>query len=346
MDFSNSTIFKSIAHEVGNKFRDEGIVYSDNDIQLQDNDTQILFTRYLLSSFKEDEFYNFSHPTNLQMNEVYVYVSNIFQNPDEFIQQSKNIALHLYNESTHPKVNKGELYIVFFKECIIKDEIVDGIGIFKSETKDSYLKAKKQEDNFILVSERGVNVDKLDKGCIIFNTSKKDGFKVILVNSSRSEEAQYWKERFLQLTPTNDAYHSTKNYLSLTKAFVTKQLANDFEVNNAEKAEVLNKSVAYFKNNSQFSEKQFASEVFANPKMADSFKQFKNEFQQERNFDLADDFEISPQVVKKQARVFKSVIKLDKNFHIYIHGQTELIEKGYDEATGKHFYKVFFDNES
>ncbi|WPO91754.1 nucleoid-associated protein [Chryseobacterium sp. HR92] len=346
MDFSNSTIFKSIAHEVGNKFRDEGIVYSDNDIELQDNDTQILFTRYLLSSFKEGEFYNFSHATDLQMNEVYVYVSNIFQKPNEFVQQSKNIALHLYNESTHPKVNKGELYIVFFKECRIQDEIVDGLGIFKSETKDNYLKAKKQEDNFILVSEKGVNVDKLDKGCIIFNTNKNNGFKITLVNSSRSEEAQYWKERFLQLSPINDAYHSTKNYLSLTKAFVTKQLANDFDINNAEKAEVLNKSVAYFKNNSQFSEKQFASEVFADPQMADSFKQFKNEYQQEREFDLTDDFEISQQVVKKQAKALKSVIKLDKNFHIYIHGQTELIEKGYDEATGKHFYKVFFDNES
>jgi len=346
MDFSNSTIFKSIAHEVGNKFRDEGIVYSYNDIELQDNDTQILFTRYLLSSFKDDEFYNFSHPTDLQMNEVYVYVSNIFQKPDEFLQQSKNIALHLYNESTHPKINKGELYIVFFKECRIEDEIVDGIGIFKSETKDSYLKARKQEDNFILISEKGVNVDKLDKGCIIFNTNKKDGFKVTLVNSSRSEDAQYWKERFLQLIPTNDAYHYTKNYLSLTKEFITKQLANDFDINNAEKAEVLNKSVAYFKNNSQFSEKQFASEVFTDPLMANSFKQFKNEYQQEREFDLTDDFEISQQVVKRQARALKSVIKLDKNFHIYIHGQTELIEKGYDEITGKHFYKVFFDNES
>ncbi|PIF45324.1 nucleoid associated protein NdpA [Chryseobacterium sp. 52] len=346
MDFSNSTIFKSIAHEVGNKFRDEGIGYSDTDIDIQDNDTQILFTRYLLSSFKEDEFYNFFHPTDLLMNEVYVYVSNIFKNPSDFIEQSKSIALHLYNESTHPKVNKGELYIVFFKECRIEDEVVDAIGIFKSETKDSYLKAQKHKDNFVLVSDRGVNVDKLDKGCIIFNTERKNGFKVTLVNSSRSDDAQYWKERFLQLTASNDSYHSTKNYLSLTKAFVTKELANDIEINNAEKADLLNRSVAYFKNNSQFSEKEFASEVFSNPQIADSFKQFKNEYKQQRAVDLADDFQISSQVVKKQAKILKSVIKLDKNFHIYIHGQPELIEKGFDEVSGKYFYKVFFDNES
>ena len=51
------------------------------------------------------------------------------------------------------------------------------------------------------------------------------------------------------------------------------------------------------------------------------------------------------QAVKKQARVFKSVIKLDKNFHIYVHGNRELIEKGYDGAMGKHYYKIYFDVE-
>jgi hypothetical protein len=346
MDFSNSTIFRSIAHEVGNKFRDEGIAYSDSEIKLQNQDTQILFTRYLLSSFKEEEFYNFNHSTDLSMNEVYIYVSNIFENSEEFLQQSKSIALHLYNESTHPKINKGELYVVYFKDCRIGDEIIDAIGIFKSEIKDNYLKAQKQKDNFMLVSEKGINVDKLDKGCIIFNTQKESGFKVLLVNSSRSEEALYWRDKFLQLEPSNDAYHSTKNYLSLTKAFVTKQLANDIEINNAEKADMLNKSVAYFKTNSQFTEKEFASEVFQDPHISDSFKKFKDEYQQQKGFDLAEDFEISPQVVKKQAKILKSVIKLDKNFHIYIHGQTELIEKGFDENTGKYYYKVFFDTES
>jgi hypothetical protein len=43
--------------------------------------------------------------------------------------------------------------------------------------------------------------------------------------------------------------------------------------------------------------------------------------------------------------VFKSILKLDKNFHIYIHGRQDLIERGFDEAKGKHFYKVYFEQE-
>jgi hypothetical protein len=264
----------------------------------------------------------------------------------DFEDQSKSIALHLYNESTHPKVNKGELYIVYFKDCKIEEKMMDAIGIFKSETKESYLKAQKGKGNFVLASDKGINVDKLDKGCLIFNTEDVNGFKVALVSSSRSDDAQYWKERFLQVVPSNDDYHSTKNYLSLTKAFVTKQLSTESKVNNAEKAEMLNKSIAYFKNNTQFAEEDFTSEVFSDPNLVDSFKQFKNEYKRQSDISLIDDFEISTQIVKKQAKAFKSVIKLDKNFHIYVHGKSDLIQKGFDKETGKYYYKVYFDNES
>ena len=59
---------------------------------------------------------------------------------------------------------------------------------------------------------------------------------------------------------------------------------------------------------------------------------------------LADDFDISDSAVKKQARTLKSVIKLDKNFHIYIHGNRNLIEQGEDK-NGK-FYKVYYHEEN
>ena len=41
-----------------------------------------------------------------------------------------------------------------------------------------------------------------------------------------------------------------------------------------------------------------------------------------------------------------SVLKLDKNFHVYIHGKREYIEKGFDEEKGMHFYQLFFEEES
>lgn len=43
-------------------------------------------------------------------------------------------------------------------------------------------------------------------------------------------------------------------------------------------------------------------------------------------------------------RSIKRVIKLDKNFDIYIHGNSELIERGEDNK-GK-YYKVYYNEES
>ena len=63
------------------------------------------------------------------------------------------------------------------------------------------------------------------------------------------------------------------------------------------------------------------------------------------DLELEDNFKIAVQSVKKQARIFKSVLKLDKNFHVYIHGNRELIERGQD-SDGRKYYKIYYENES
>ena len=71
----------------------------------------------------------------------------------------------------------------------------------------------------------------------------------------------------------------------------------------------------------------------------------KDEYEQERDIQIEDEFAISDSAVKKQSRAFKSVIKLDKNFHIYVHGNNQYIKKGYDETTGMYYYQLFFKEE-
>ena len=60
--------------------------------------------------------------------------------------------------------------------------------------------------------------------------------------------------------------------------------------------------------------------------------------------DIADNFTISDSAVIKQSRVLKSVIKLDKNFDIHVHGNSNLIEQGSDNK-GK-YYKIYYQKES
>jgi len=93
---------------------------------------------------------------------VYLYVSKIFKNKDLLYEQSINLAKHLYEQSTHPKIKGGEFYTVYFKDCILGGETLDAIGLFKSENKDTFLKVIRQNGNFNLESQKGINIKKLD----------------------------------------------------------------------------------------------------------------------------------------------------------------------------------------
>jgi hypothetical protein len=73
--------------------------------------------------------------------------------------------------------------------------------------------------------------------------------------------------------------------------------------------------------------------------------QYKSDYEQRYDTQIEDQFAISGAAVKKQARIYKSVLKLDRNFHIYIHGNSELIEKGVDDD-GRKFYKIYYQEES
>jgi len=338
------TIQDATLHKVGNKLNEDGIVFSNSNLHL-DSSLKTILSQYFLTSFKFDELYSLYHQTDLTLNEVYTFVSKIFEHHQHFHQQSINLATHLYEKSIYPKIKTGEFYVIYFKNCILDGNTTDAIGLFKSENKETFLKIFQNTGNFNIESEEGININKLDKGCLIFNIDKENGYVVAVVdNTNKGEDAKYWIDDFLHVRPRKDEYYNTHNVLSLCKNFVTKELPQQFDVQKADQADLLNRSVQFFKEKDSFDMEEFTNEVFAQPEVIDSFNKYKENYEQDRDLEIADSFTISESAVKKQARAFKSVIKLDKNFHIYVHGNRNLIEQGEDER-GK-FYKVYYQEES
>jgi len=348
LDFVKVSLNKLIIHRVGNKSVEEGYKLSDNPIDLQHQpDLARILTNYFTKSFEGVPMYNFTHVTSMELNEVYSVAAKLFANPRSFVKESKEIAKLLYEQSMHPKVKNGELYVAYFKNCFFGNVEVDAIGIFKSENKDTFLRLLFDGNDYNVGYEDGVNSNKLDKGCVILNAGQEHGYVVAIVDTvSRGAEAMYWKDEFLKLRPANDNYHSTQHYLDACKNFVTNQLEQEYEVNKTDKISYLNKTVDYFKHNDSFEEDSFLEAVFEDKEVIKSFTKYKEEYLLDTGIELEDNFEISDRAVKKQARVFKSVLKLDKNFHVYIHGDKSLIEKGYDAKVGKNYYKIYFDEET
>ena len=337
------------AHLVGNKYHEELLTISDAHLDIGDEELTDLLKSYFLDHFKEPDFQSFTAPEagELSENPLYSFAQKVFSNEGDFHQLSAGVAQHLYNSSDHPNVKPGELYVVLFRDLVVEDELTDAVGIFKSEVKQYFLKMQATGNSLALNFEQGINPEKLDKGCLIFKLSEATGYRCCVVDkSSKGEEARYWKDRFLAVKPRPDSYHFTEDVLKVTKKFVTsKAMKDEFEVERADQLDFLNTSVKYFKENETFNEQEYATEVFKNEEVAQGFQEFRQAYQEANEMPTAEEFDISAQAVKKQSRYLRSVLKLDKNFHVYVHGDRQLIEKGYDEEKGKNFYKIYFEEE-
>jgi hypothetical protein len=236
---------------------------------------------------------------------------------------------------------------VYFKDLVINGSNVDAVGLFKSENKDTFLKIFTTGSDIGIESEQGININKLDKGCLIFNTDNENGYVVAVIdNTNKGTDAHYWVDDFLRVQQRKDEYYNTENVISLYQSFVSKELPRQFEVSKADQADLINKSVKYFKEKDTFDIEEFENEIIAQPAVIDSFNAYKTEYLRERDLELSDSFTISESAVKKHTRGLKSVIKLDKNFHIYVHGDRQCIKRGFDEATGMHYYQLFFNEET
>ncbi|HEY8893671.1 MAG TPA: nucleoid-associated protein [Niastella sp.] len=336
-----------IVHKVGNPSRGEDLKLSMNPLTLNDEIVSKLLTKYFLGPFNENELYHFTHLSDIEMNEVYSFVRKIFEDRESFTQQSALLAQFLYGKSTHVKVKEGEFYVVMFDDVPFEGDFTRAIGLFKSETKETFLKVFQHGQSWEVIHEEGVNINKLDKGCLIFHANTNEGFKVCVVDATNKQnDAQYWVTDFLNVTPYSDSFHHTDKYLSLCKSFITNEYPEKFEVSKSDQIDMLNRSMEYFKTKENFSIEEFTNEVIHHQEVAETFMDYKKNFESARNFEIQDEFAIHVSAVKQQQRAFKTVLKLDKNFHVYIHGRRDLIEKGVDEMTGKKFYKFYFDEEA
>lgn len=346
IDYTQAKILSVSAHLVGNGVNGDKLKLSTDPLEVEDDHVEQILLKYFLSGFTAPEYHRFtSEDDNFRVNPVFNFASAVFSRPQTFHENSVNIAHHLYNTTLLPTIRSGELYVAHLSGVGIENQIIDVIGIFKAESKASYLKLNTSSAAFKLKVDTGINIQKLDKGCLIFNIDKETGFRILALDAVNKSEAQFWMNEFLCLAPRAESYHQTRNFLDLTRQYVDEQMSDEFQVSKADKIDLLNRSMNFFKSKDQFDKHEFEEEVLEDPSVIESFRNYERTASG-RDLDSPDNFEISAQAVKKQVRVFKSVLKLDKNFHIYIHGNRELIEKGFDELTNKHYYKIYFDQET
>ena len=344
----NAQIENLSIHRIGNKSRNESYFMSQSPYVLSDELTPLI-KEFFLKSFREKEetYYNFTHEADLEFHELFNVASKIFEQPEVAQEQSKKIASLLYETSSHPHIKSGELYVVYFENVQLDNEKMSAIGIFKSELKSDFLQFKEKQDNLDLILEQGVNLNKLDKGALIFNKNKEEGYKILSVDSNRYD-TKYWLEQFLGVDVFADDNFFTKNYLKFCQNFA-KDVVNPAE-DKKEEVMFMNRAVNHFAKNDKFEESSFLNEVIDNPDLIPEFKHYKVEKAPKYKIEDLTEFPISNTAVSASRKSIKNTINLDTNIQIkmdFINPESaeKFVEKGWDEEKQMYYYLVYFNKE-
>lgn len=341
INYKNTTIERLSAHRLGNIAMSDDIMLSDLPLPLPDDELKSVLLKYFLGHFKIPEFFAFE----LQANPVFDLVAKIFQNPEELHQHSRDIATYLFRVSTNPKIKNGDLFVSYFDNIEIDNEVYDAIGIYKAETKGSFLDLKKSGNAFKLNHRKGIPVSKIDKACLILNGDADTGYQMLTIDKTNDQDALYWRNDFLKVSKIQDNFYQTQQYLQMTRSFVEDKLPDEFEVDRSQQLEIMDRSMNFFKKNGQFNAGEFETEVLEQEPIKEAFRNYRQDFGDMYEAQIDNQFDISAPAVSTQNKFFKSVLKLDKNFHVYIHGDRSKIERGM-ENDGRKFYKIYYNEEN
>ncbi|MGB5821639.1 MAG: nucleoid-associated protein [Saonia sp.] len=335
-------------HRIGNKNKSESMFLSAEPYAL-DDETSGLLKEYFFKPFreKEENYFRFSHEVDIEFNEVHKIVSEIFNEPSSAHVNSKKLATHLYEQSNHPHIKSGELYVAYLSQVLLDNSKVDAVGIFKSEMKHDFLQFEEKGSNLDILVQQGININKLDKGCLIFNVEKEDGYKILSVDSNRYD-AKYWLENFLGVDALTDNNFYTKNYLKFCQNF-----AKDVVLPAEDKQQevlFMNRAVNHFAKNDAFEESGFLNEVMENPELIPEFKHYKVEKGPKYSIEDVSNFDIANKAVSDARKKIKNVINLDTNIQIkldFINPESaeKFVEKGWDEERQMYYYLVYFNKE-
>ncbi|WP_144511713.1 nucleoid-associated protein [Bacillus sp. FJAT-22090] len=332
LEVSESKLAQYVVHHISDELVLGQEASEQPEIMLEAAFTQLAFHKLDL-----DQQYEFFHETNIGLNETYTYVTSIFDNPSSFLEQSNHIAKHLHSVSQHPNIKSGELFIGLFENCLFHDEVRQAIAIVKIEEKEMFLNVKNEHNKVIVNGIDGINVKKINNMAVIINMGQDENPAVFL-KTKRKEDVVYWQERFLKLKVADENFHKTNLALTECKKYILKEET----FTNTDKLGFLNKTLDYFRNEDEFQVDGYIETVF---ETADTI-------QKDVLINTVKPFEteISESAIVKAEKNYKRKIKLDDNIEIQVNVRdilevNELIEVGYDEATKRKFYKIYFEEE-
>jgi len=337
----NAYIEHLVLQKVGHKVREEANIFASKTTEFDESKEDQLIP-FLFGPFRKSlELKQFSHYTEkLEFNKVYNLCKSAFDEEIDFVDFSNEVLKTLYDQSFHPMIKSGEVFTVQLNNAQFDGIPCKAIGIYKLENKSKFLRFDEREtiDYNVL---KGYKLDKLDKGGLILDAYRDQGFRVYTIDDN-NVESEFWTKNFLEVKPVTNPALQTKKFLETINDF-----ANDIvldKTNRKEQAEFVSNAIDQLANN-EFVNIEIIDETLGEYK--DDFNQYLNK----ADLKLDKEFEVDSGVLITQAKKIKSEIKLDTGAKINLdllnsECAADNLERGYDDGKKMFFYKVYFNSEA
>ena len=328
------TIKAAVVQRVGNKSNEDGVSFSDSLCQLDGVEEYLL--EVINASFKFDDWRQFYYIDDLELNPAYRFVSKIFENESAIIKQANNLARHLYEQSIHPNIKIGELYVVLLEGCEVDGVETNAIGLFKSELHETVLTVKMENNRLVLSPEIGMSLKKLEKGCIVFNVEKEKGYKVVVVDNTLSnKDAHYWVDNFLHVRNCDDDYHQTERLTEMCKKFVEKVS----EQSAVDGAIIAKKATELLKSVEKLTVDNLPELLCQNDEQKVEFAAYRKSFEEE-NGALNDEVVLVKKAVNYKPVTRMNTLRVGDEFDVKVLNPEARMEQGSDDK-GK-FWKLYY----
>ena len=276
------------------------------------------------------------------MNPSYRFVRKIFENKDEFVKQSNNLARHLYDQSIHPHISNGEFYVIYIDGCIINDETVDAVMLLKTEAKDNFLTVSYENGEYSIKSQLGLSTKHLDKGCIIFNTQSDNGYLISIVETSTiRQDGRYWSNNFLYIKEIITDFQHTEHIADFCST-VVRQISKGNPEKSLDLVKASRKIIQILQNEGrEVNTNELISSLAIDEEVASMLLSYKREYE-ERSGEMPETFKIAQNAAKRKAITKANILKIGSGFELKVLDSSAIIEQGYDDEKKQNFLKLYY----
>ncbi|AAQ65985.1 hypothetical protein PG_0832 [Porphyromonas gingivalis W83] len=327
--------------KVGNKLKEEGIAFSSkaDDMSFASG----FISTLVKNTFKFDVFCQFDSIESLDMNPSYRFVHKIFDDKDDIVKQSNNLARHLYDQSIHPNIANGEFYIIYIDGCMLNNETVDALMLLKTEAKDSFLTVSYENGEYSIKPQLGLSTKHLDKGCLIFNTKSEDGYLISIVETSTiRQDGRYWSNNFLYVKDIITDFQYTENIANFC-SFIVQKVSKEHPEKSLKLAKVSRRITQMLQDDgAEINTNELISSLAIDDEVASLLPVCRKEYE-DRTGKIPEIFKCTQNATKRKAITKANIIKIGTDFELKVLDASAFIEQGYDDEKKKNFIKLYYE---